>query len=85
MWDRLEEFNEGVSTRRDTRADVILSHFNCLKRLENEYVQDAYDRLLDISNELEALSARDVTDHEVAKELLRSLDGSFHTLALMIQ
>ena len=44
-----------------------------------------FDRLTDISNELQALGATDITDHEVVKKLLRSLDSSFDTLALMIQ
>ena len=41
--------------------------------------------LTDISNELQALGATNITDHEVMKKLLRSLDSSFDTLALMIQ
>ena len=36
-------------------------------------------------NKLQALGATDITDHEVVKKLLRSLDSSFDTLALMIQ
>lgn len=44
-----------------------------------------FDRRTDISNELQPLSATDITDHEVVKKLLRSLDSSFDTLALMIQ
>ena len=47
--------------------------------------QQTFDRLTDISNELQALGATDITDHEVEKKLLRSLDSSFDTLALMIQ
>src|SRR3954467_9198323 len=39
----------------------------------------------DISNELQALGATDITDHEVVKKLLRSLDDSFEILSLMIQ
>lgn len=56
-----------------------------MKRLENLCVQDTYDRLSDISNELQALGATNVTDHEVVKKLLRLLDSAFDTLALMIQ
>ena len=48
-------------------------------------VQQTFDRLTDISNELQALGATNITDHEVVKKLLRSLDSSFDTLALMIQ
>ena len=48
-------------------------------------VQQTSDRLTDISNELQALGATDITDHEVVKKLMRSLDSSFDTLALMIQ
>ena len=48
-------------------------------------VQQTFDHLTDISNELQALGATDITDHEVVKKLLRSLDSSFDTLALMTQ
>ena len=77
--------HEGVSTQRDSRVDVLRNLFNRFKRLDNENVQQTFDRLTDISNELQALGATDITDHEVAKKLLRSLDCSFDTQALMIQ
>jgi len=85
IWDRLSEVNEGVSIQRDSRVDVLHNLFNRFKRLDNENVQQTFDRLTDISNELQALGATDITDHEVVKKLLRSLDSSFDTLALMIQ
>ena len=85
IWDRLSKVNEGVSTQRDSRVDVLRNLFNRFKRLDNENVQQTFDRLTDISNELQALGAADITDHEVVKKLLRSLDSSFDTLALMIQ
>ena len=44
-----------------------------------------FDRLTDITNELQALGATEITKHEVVKTLLRSLGSSFDTLALMIQ
>src|SRR5215216_3640273 len=85
IWDRLSKVNEGVSTQCDSRVDVLRNLFNRFKRLDNENVQQTFDRLTDISNELQALGAADITDHEVVKKLLRSLDSSFDTLALMIQ
>ena len=48
-------------------------------------VQLTFDRLIDITKELHALSATEITKHEIVKTLLRSLDSSFETLALMIQ
>ena len=44
-----------------------------------------FDRLTNITNELRALGATEITKHEIVKTLLRSLDSSFDTLALMIQ
>src|SRR3954467_15303717 len=44
-----------------------------------------FDRLTDISNELQALGATDITDHEVVKKLLRYLDASFDILTMMIE
>ena len=85
IWDRLSKVNEGVSTQRDSQVDVLRNLFNRFKILDNENVQQTFDRLTNISNELQALGATDITDHEVVKKLLRSLDTSFDTLALMIQ
>ena len=85
VWDWLSKVNEGISTHRDSRIDVLHNLFNRFKRLDNENVQQTFDHLTDISNELQALGATDITDHEVVKKLLRSLDSSFDTLALMIQ
>lgn len=85
IWDRLSKVNEGVSTQCDSRVDVLRNLFNHFKRLDNECCQDTFDRLTDISNELQVVGSRDITDHEVVKKLLRSLDSSFNTLVLMIQ
>ena len=85
IWEWLSKVNEGVSSQRDSRVDVLRNLFNRFKRLDNENVQLTFDRLTDISNELNALGATDITKHEVMKKLLRSLDSSFDTLALMIQ
>src|ERR1044071_5894461 len=85
MWMRLSKVNEGVSAQRDSRIDTLRSLFNRFKRLENEHVQQTFDRLTDISNELQALGATDITDHEVVKKLLRSLDASFDILTMMIE
>src|SRR4051812_4773907 len=85
IWDRLSKVNEGVSTQRDSRVDVLRNLFNRFKRLDNENVQQTFDRLIDISNELQALGATDITDHEVVKKLMRSLDASFDILGIMIE
>ena len=49
IWDRLSKVNEGVSTQRDSRVDVLRNLFNRFKRLDNENVQQTFDRLTDIS------------------------------------
>lgn len=85
IWDRLSKVNEGVSTQCDSRVDVLHNLLNGFKRLDNENVRQTFDRLTDISNALQALGATDITDHEVVKKLLSSLDTSFGTLTLMIQ
>ena len=82
VWDWLSKVNEGVSTQRDQRISVLR---NLFKRNDDENVQLTFDRLTDIINELHALGATEITKHEIAKTLLRSLDSSFDTLALMIQ
>ena len=85
VWDWLSKVNEGVSTQRDSRIDVLRNLFNRFTRNDNENVQLTFDRLTDITNELRALGAIEITKHEIVKKLLRSLDSSFDTLALMIQ
>ena len=85
VWDWLSKVNEGVSTQRDSRIDVLRNLFNCFKRNDNENVQLTFDRLTDITNVLRALGATESTKHEIVKAHLRSLDNSFYTLALMIE
>ena len=85
VWDWLSKVNEGVSTQRDQRISVLRNLFNRFKRNDNENVQHTFDRLTDITNELQALGATEITKHEIVKTLLRSLDSSFDILALMIQ
>ena len=84
VWDWLSKVNEGVSTQRDSRINVLSILFNRFKRNDNENVQLTFDRLTDITNELRALGATEITKHEIVKKLLRSLDSSFDTLALVI-
>ena len=81
VWDWLSKVNEGVSTQRDQRISVLCNLFNRFKRNDNENVQLTFDQLTDITNELQALGATEITKHEVVKTLLRSLDSSFDTLA----
>ena len=85
VWDWLSKVNEGISTQRDQRISVLRNLFNRFKRNDNENVQLTFDRLTDITNELQALDATEITKHEVVKTLLRSLDSLFDTLAMMIQ
>jgi len=85
LWDILEKINEGVSTQKEARIDTLRAKFNRFKRIGNESCQETFDRLSDIANELQGLGAKDITDHEVVKKLLRSLDSSFNTLVLMIR
>ena len=85
IWDRLEKINEGVSTQKEARIDILRAKFNRFKRLGNENCQETFDRLSDIANELQGLGAEDITDHEIVKKLLRSLDSSFDALVLMIK
>ena len=85
LWDVLEKINEGVSTQKEARIDTLQVKFNRFKRIGNESCQQTFDRLSDIANELQGLGAKDITDHEVVKKLLRSLDTSFDMLVLMIR
>ena len=45
FWERLTKVNEGVSTQRDSRVDVLHNLFNRFKRLDNESCQDTFDCL----------------------------------------
>ena len=74
VWDWLSKVNKGVSTQRDSRIDVLPNLFNHFKRNDNENVQLTFDRLTDITNELRALGAHEITKHEIVKEILRLLD-----------
>jgi hypothetical protein len=84
LWDILEKINEGVSSQKEARIDTLRAKFNRFRRIGNESCQQTFDRLSDIANELQGLGVKDITDHEVVKKLLCSLDSSFDTLVLMI-
>ncbi|XP_073360402.1 uncharacterized protein [Aegilops tauschii subsp. strangulata] len=84
LWGVIEKINEGVSTQKEAQVDTLRAKFNRFKRIGNESCQQTFDRLSDIANELQGLGTKDITDHEVLKKLLRSLDSSFDTLVLMI-
>ena len=49
VWHWLSKVNEGVSTQRDSRIDVLRNLFNRFKRNDNENVQLTFDRLTDIT------------------------------------
>ena len=85
VWDWLSKVNEGISTQRDSRIEVLRNLLNRFKRNDNENFLLTFDRLTNITNELRALGATEITKHEIVITLLRSLDSSFDTLALMIQ
>jgi hypothetical protein len=85
LWDILEKINEGVSSQKEAHIDTLCAKFNRFRRIGNESYQQTLDLLSDIANELQRLGAKDITDHELVKKLLRSLDSSFDTLVLMIR
>ena len=84
LWDILEKINEGVSVQKEAHTDTLRAKFNRFRRIGNESCQQTFDWLSDITNELQGLGAKYITDHEVVKNLLGSLDSSFDTLVLMI-
>ena len=63
VWDWLSKVKEGVSTQRDQRISVLRNLFDRFKRNDNENVQHTFDRLTDITNELRALGATEITKH----------------------
>ena len=85
LWDVLEKINEGVSTQKEALIDTLQTKFNHFKRIGKESCQQTFDRLSDIPNDIQGLIAKDITDHEVLKKRLRSLDSSFDTLVRMIR
>jgi hypothetical protein len=85
IWDRLEKVNADVSTQKESRIDTFLNSFNHFKRIDNECVQDNFDRLCHISGELQGLGAQDVSDHAIVKKLLHFLDNSLDTSVMMIK
>lgn len=74
-----------VSPPRNTRIDTLWNLFNYFNIIGRERVQDTYDRLCDLSSELQGLGVEQITDHEVVKKLLHFRDNYFDTLVLMIK
>nr|XP_020184879.1 uncharacterized protein LOC109770581 [Aegilops tauschii subsp. strangulata] len=73
---RLDEAQDGAAAVETHRAELARA---------KEQARQTFDRLSEIANELQGLGAKDITDHEVVKKLLRSLDSSSDTLVLMIR
>lgn len=84
IWNVMPQINEGISTQLHTKMVVLRRHFNKFKRSDYQSVQSTYSRLVTITNELQGLGAKDITNH-VVKKLLRPLNESFDMLILMIQ
>ena len=84
VWDWLSKSQRCLNPER-LKDQCSSQPLNRFKRNDNENVQLTFDRLTDITNELHALGATEITKHEIVKTLPRSLDSSFDTLALMIQ
>ena len=80
-----------VPSGHGTKSSILYLHSPTVRPKDRVWlsgdplIPDSLNCLTDITNELQALGATEITKHEIFKTLLRSLDSSFDTLALMIQ
>lgn len=85
IWEIHQEVNEGTSSVKVPRLDVLRSKLNYFKGINGESVNDIYSRLMTIINELQGLGASEVTDNLIVNKLLRLLDQKFDTMCTLIK
>ena len=85
IWDTLCEIYEGTTSVKESRIDVLKSKVNRFIAHEGESVSEVYARLSVITNELQGLGAKEITEHEVVKMFLKSLEAKYDTLCTLIR
>jgi hypothetical protein len=69
----IKEKNEGSKEVANERYGCLLEEFNSSKQLANENAEFMYSRLNVLVNEINALGVKDITDLNINRKILQSL------------
>ncbi|VFQ69601.1 unnamed protein product [Cuscuta campestris] len=84
MWDKLEITYEGTNQVREAKIDFLTHEYELFRMKENEKIDEMFERLSKIVNDLHALK-KTYTDKELVRKIMRSLTPEWRSKADAIQ
>jgi hypothetical protein len=84
LWKTIKEQNEGSKEVANECYGCILEEFNRFKQLANENVESMYSCLNVFVNEINALGVKDITDLNINRRILQSLQKPDYDLVKAI-
>jgi len=85
IWDIFKESHEGTSMIKEGKIDVIHEQLEDFVMLEDETIQQMFDRLMILVNDIRALGSDDWSDFKVTKKMLRAYSPRNYAIAAMIR
>ena len=85
IWNILKESHEGTSMIKEGKIDVIHEQLEDFVMLEDETIQQMFDRLMVLVNDIRALGSDDWSDFKVTKKMLRAYSPRNYAIAAMIR
>jgi hypothetical protein len=73
LWKIIKEQNEGSKEVANERYGCLLEEFNSFKQLENVNVESMYSRLTILVNEINALGVKNITDLNINRKIIQSI------------
>jgi hypothetical protein len=84
LWKTIKEQNEGSKQVATERNVCLLEKFNSFKQLSNENAESMYSRLNVLVNEINALGVKNITEVNINRKILQSLQKPDYDLVKAI-
>jgi hypothetical protein len=84
LWKTIKEQNEGSKEDANERYGCLLEEFNSFKQLANENVESMYSRLNVLVNDINALGVKNITDLNINRKIIQSLQKPDYDLVKAI-
>jgi hypothetical protein len=84
LWKTTKEQNEGSKEVANERYGCLLEEFNSFKQLANENVEYMYSHLNMLVNEINVLDVKNITDMNINRKILQSLQSPDYDLVKAI-
>jgi chorismate mutase len=75
LWKTIKERNEGSKDVAKDHYGCLLEEFNSFKQLANENAESMYSRLNVLVNEINATGVNNITDSNINRKILQSLEA----------